>query len=69
MYGYTIAHRELPLGTKVCVANPANGKGVVATVTDRGPYVGKRIADLSKRVADDLDITARGVGIVTIAIL
>jgi len=69
MHSYTIAHRRLPLGTKVCIINPENGKGVVATVTDRGPYAGKRIVDLSKRIADDLDITARGIGVVTIAIL
>jgi rare lipoprotein A len=69
MHSYTIAHRRLPLGTKVCIVNPENGRGVLATVTDRGPYVGKRIVDLSKRIADDLDITARGIGVVTIAIL
>jgi rare lipoprotein A len=69
MYAYTIAHRKLPLGTKVCIVNPQNGKGVTAVVTDRGPYVGKRIADLSKRIADDLDITLRGTGVIDISVI
>jgi rare lipoprotein A len=69
MYAYTIAHRKLPLGTKVCIVNPQNGREVTAIVTDRGPYVGKRIADLSKRIADDLGITAQGLGIIGISVI
>lgn len=34
----TLAHRNLPCGTKLRITNPRNGKSVVATVTDRGPY-------------------------------
>jgi rare lipoprotein A len=69
MYAYTIAHRKLPLGTRVCIRNLENGKAVRATVTDRGPYVGERVADLSKRIADDLGITARGLGIIGISVI
>jgi rare lipoprotein A len=41
------AHRSLPLGSRIRVTNPGNGRSVVVTVTDRGPYHGNRILDLS----------------------
>ncbi len=56
MSAATVAHKKLPLGTRVCIRNPLNLRVVVATVTDRGPYVGARIIDLSKGVATALDI-------------
>jgi len=43
----TTAHRTLPLGSKIIVTNPANGKSVKVTVTDRGPFHGDRRLDLS----------------------
>lgn len=60
MHAATVAHRRLPLGTKVCIRNLANERIVVATVTDRGPYVGARIVDLSKGVAQALAIDGLG---------
>ena len=41
------AHPWLPLGTKLLVKNRDNGKQVVLTVSDRGPYYRGRIIDLS----------------------
>jgi len=41
------AHPSLPFGTKVQVTNQANGRSVVLIVTDRGPYHGGRVLDLS----------------------
>jgi rare lipoprotein A len=35
------------MGTKVQVKNRDNGKTVVVTINDRGPYSGGRILDLS----------------------
>ena len=35
----TAAHRFLPLGTKVRVTNLNNGRSVLVTINDRGPYV------------------------------
>lgn len=61
-----IASKTLPLGTKARVTNPATGKSTVVTVTDRGPFVKGRVADVSPRVADDLDIRDKGVGKVVI---
>ncbi len=46
---YTAAHRKLPFGTKLKVTNPRNGKSVVVTVTDRGPFTRGRELDLTKR--------------------
>lgn len=41
------AHRSLPFGTRLRVVNPDNGKEVVVTVADRGPFIGGRSLDLS----------------------
>lgn len=41
------AHRSLPLGSRIRVTNQDNGRSVTVTVTDRGPYYGGRILDLS----------------------
>lgn len=46
-YAMTAAHPWLPFGTKLRVRNRHNGKTVVVTINDRGPYYGGRILDLS----------------------
>ncbi|HEX2295050.1 MAG TPA: septal ring lytic transglycosylase RlpA family protein [Actinomycetota bacterium] len=46
------AHRKLPCGTRIRVKNRANGRRVVLTVKDRGPYGDKgTIVDVSRRAA------------------
>jgi len=62
----TCAHRTYPFGTMVRVLNPANGRSVVVRVTDRGPFVGGRIIDLSWRAAKELGIIAQGVAMVVV---
>jgi rare lipoprotein A len=57
----TMAHRSLPLGSEVRVTNLDNGRSVVLRVNDRGPYVGGRIADLSRAAAKRLDFINDGV--------
>jgi rare lipoprotein A len=42
-----VAHRTLPCGARVVFRNPANGRSVVATVVDRGPYVSGREWDMT----------------------
>ncbi len=54
---YTCAHRTLPFGTHLLVTNPDTGATVNVRVTDRGPFHGKRIIDLSKAAAKRLGIT------------
>jgi rare lipoprotein A len=65
----TAAHRKLPLGTKVKVINPENDSLVVVEITDRGPYAGDRIIDLSRAAANELDIIEEGVADVTIEVI
>lgn len=43
----TTAHPSLPMGTILRVTNRNNGASVQVRVSDRGPYYGGRILDLS----------------------
>ncbi|MGB3612347.1 MAG: septal ring lytic transglycosylase RlpA family protein, partial [Elainellaceae cyanobacterium] len=47
----TAAHPSLPFNTYLKVTNQINGRSVVVRVNDRGPYVGRRSLDLSRRAA------------------
>ena len=69
MHTFTAAHRTLPLGTVVKVTDASNGKSVMVCVTDRGPYVGGRIIDLSYAAAERLDLMDRGVGKVKLEVV
>ena len=62
----TAAHRRLPFGTKVKVTNVDNDKYVVVEITDRGPYSGRRVIDLSRAAAKKLEFVGRGVARVVI---
>ena len=64
-YGYTAAHKTLPLGTELVVGYGANS--VEVTVNDRGPYVGERELDLSLGAAEALGLTQSGVAYVQYA--
>jgi rare lipoprotein A len=57
----TAASPSLPLGTKAKVTNLNNGRSVDVTVTDRGPYVGRRILDVSTKAANRLGMRKAGV--------
>ena len=57
----TAAHRVWRFGTKVRVTNLRNGRDVVVTITDRGPYVRGRGLDLSVAAARALGATGTGV--------
>ena len=58
-YGYTAAHKTLPLGTDLVVSYA--GRSVQVTVNDRGPYVGRRELDLSQGAAEYIGLTQAGV--------
>jgi rare lipoprotein A len=53
----TAAHRSLPFRSKVKVTNKSNGKSVVITITDRGPFVKGRCIDVTKAGALALRIS------------
>jgi len=57
----TMAHRTLPLGSRVRVTNLANGRSIVLRVNERGPYVRGRIGDLSHAAATRLGFVEGGV--------
>ncbi len=65
----TAAHKTLPFGTKVRVTNRNNGRSVVVTINDRGPYIKGRIIDLSKAAAKQVGMTASGIAPVSVSIL
>lgn len=65
----TAAHRYLPFGTQVRVTNLHNGKSVVVTINDRGPYVEGRIIDLSKGAAAALGMKEQGIGPVKLEVM
>ncbi len=60
-HALTAAHRSLPFGSRVQVTNLRNDKRVVVRINDRGPYAKKRIIDLSKKAAEQLDMLRDGV--------
>jgi peptidoglycan lytic transglycosylase len=55
--GLTAAHRSLPCGTRLHVRNPRNGKSVVVTVNDRGPFIKGVNLDLARGAARALGMT------------
>lgn len=57
----TAAHKTLPFGTKVRVTNKANGKSVVVTITDRGPFGAGRIIDLTPAAFNSIGNTKSGI--------
>jgi rare lipoprotein A (peptidoglycan hydrolase) len=58
----TAASKTLPLGSHVRVTNPDNGRSVVVRINDRGPFVRGRSLDLSRSAAQQIGLTAEGVG-------
>lgn len=58
--GLTAAHRTLPFGTRLRVTNVRTGRSVVVRVTDRGPFHGSRILDLSKAAARRIGMVRSG---------
>ena len=51
MNDLTAAHRTLPMPSVVRVTNLGNGRSIKLRVNDRGPFVGNRIIDVSRRAA------------------
>jgi rare lipoprotein A len=66
-YGYTAAHKRMPLGTDLLVSY--RGNSVQVTVNDRGPYVGGRKLDLSQGAAEAIGLTRAGVDYVDYSVV
>lgn len=65
----TAAHPTLPFGTVVEVANLQTGARTTVRINDRGPFVGGRIIDLSRRAAREVGLLGPGVGPVRLLVL
>ena len=62
MYASTVAHRDLPFGTRLELENPSTGEKALAVVTDRGPFIEGRELDISYGLAQKLSLVKKGVG-------
>lgn len=60
------AHPNIRLGSWVRVTNRRNGRSVEVKVSDRGPYTGGRIIDVSKTAAYRLGMVQSGLADVCI---
>jgi rare lipoprotein A len=69
MYDLTAAHKTLPLGTLLRVTDLESGRSIKVKVNDRGPFIGRRILDLSYGAAKKLGVLSAGVSRVKIEII
>ncbi len=69
MFEVTAAHKSLPLGTLLHVRDLDTGKSIKVKVNDRGPFVRKRILDLSYGAAKALGIVGRGIAKIELKII
>lgn len=60
MHGMTCASRDLPFGTMLELTNLENGEKAIVRVNDRGPFIKRRILDLSYAAAKKLGFHRRG---------
>src|SRR5947209_18277022 len=65
----TAAHRTLPLNSIVRVTNPQTGNSVIVRITDRGPFIGERMLDLSLAASKAVDVWAAGLAWVRMEVL
>ena len=65
----TAAHKTLQLPSIVKVTNLENGRSVIVRVNDRGPFIGNRIIDLSRRAAAILGFEDKGTARVKMEVL
>ena len=64
-----LAHKSLPIGTRVRVTDLKTKRTVVAIVEDRGPYCKRRIVDLNQLAARRLGMERKGIAKVKIETL
>lgn len=68
-HALTAAHRSLPFGARVRVTNLINGRAVIVQINDRGPFVKRRIIDVSEAAARQLGFIERGQTKVSVEVL
>jgi len=60
MYGMTAAHPTAPIPSYMKVTNVRNGRTVVVRVNDRGPFLNRRVIDLTYTAAYKLGFAEAG---------
>jgi rare lipoprotein A len=65
----TAAHRTMPFNTWVRVHDLDNGRTTDVRITDRGPFVGDRIIDISRSAARELEMIGPGTARVRIEVI
>ena len=65
----TAAHKTLPLNSLVRVTNLKTEQSAIVRITDRGPFIGDRIIDLSMAAAKELDVWRPGTARVRVDVL
>ena len=65
----TAAHKRLPFDTWLSVKNLANGRGTQVRINDRGPFVGRRIIDLSRAAAANIGMIGTGTARVRLTVI
>lgn len=63
---FSAAHKTLPIPSYARVTNLTTGKQLVVRINDRGPFVGNRIIDLSRKSADYLGTKNKGTAMVRV---
>lgn len=67
---FTAAHRSLPFGTWVEVRRVDTGRAIRVRINDRGPWGdNRRIIDLSKRAAQEIDLVREGLARVELRVV
>lgn len=69
MHAMTAAHKTLPLNSIVRVTNLKTSHSAVLRITDRGPFIGDRIIDLSMAAAKAVDVWRPGIAKVQVDVL
>ncbi|MBI2794462.1 MAG: septal ring lytic transglycosylase RlpA family protein [Ignavibacteria bacterium] len=57
MHELTAAHRTLPFGTLLRVVNSRTGDAIIVEITDRGPFIKRRVVDLSYASAKRIGVS------------
>ena len=68
-WGVSAAHKTLPLPSIVRVTNLDNGRSLVVRINDRGPFVGDRVIDMSRRAAQLLGFESQGTARVRVQVM
>lgn len=69
MHQLTAAHKTLPMNSVIRVTNLTNGKAALMRITDRGPFIGDRVLDLSLGAAKEIGVYRSGLAKVKIEVL